>query len=120
MNKLNLLVKFMSSEQQLDRVFAALANEHRRAILHTLSLQPVSISQLATREGLSLPAIHKHIKVMEQAQLLQRKKSGRCNFLALDRTGVEVVRNWMLQYNSHWGSNKESLANYISHLTKNS
>ena len=116
MNKLNLLVKFMSSEQQLDRVFAALANEHRRAILHTLSLQPVSISQLATREGLSLPAIHKHIKVMEQAQLLQRKKSGRCNFLALNRTGLQALKEWSAQYQAHWGNNEESLENYISAL----
>lgn len=104
------------TDKQLDRVFDALANRHRREILHALSLQPMSISQLAKQEQLSLPAIHKHIKVMEQAQLLQRKKSGRLNFLALDRSGLNELRIWIGQFRTYWGSQSESLANYVERL----
>ena len=48
--------------QDLDNIFEALAHKHRREIIYTLSLQPYSINQLAAMQGLSLPAIHKHIK----------------------------------------------------------
>lgn len=99
--------------KQLDAAFTALANIYRRSIVHTLSLQPSSISKLASELKLSLPAIHKHIKILEQAKLLQRKKSGRSNFLALDRNGLTVVRMWTEQYADWWGNNKESLENYI-------
>jgi DNA-binding transcriptional ArsR family regulator len=100
----------------LDRVFTALANHHRRAIIYRLSLQPSSISYLAKELKLSLPAIHKHIKILEQAKLLQRKKSGRSNFLALNRTGLIAHREWIEQFNPHWGNNKESLENYVHRI----
>ena len=71
---------------KLDLLFDALANEHRREIIYSLGLQPSSISQLASLRGLSLPAIHKHIKVLESAGLINRQKSGRVNFI--DRKSV--------------------------------
>ena len=54
----------ISETKGLDLLFEALANDHRRGIIYTLGLQPRSISQLADQEKLSLPAIHKHIKVL--------------------------------------------------------
>lgn len=98
----------------LDNIFSALANEKRRQIVHSLSLQPSSINKLAREHDLSLPAIHRHIKVLEEAQLVQRKKSGRINFLALNRTGLLMLSEWIKQYNPHWGNNKETLENYIA------
>ena len=56
----------MQDDPDLDTIFEALANKHRREILYVLSLQPCSITQLATMRGLSLPAIHKHIEVLER------------------------------------------------------
>ena len=61
--------------QDLDLIFDALANEHRREIIYSLSLHPSSISQLASMQGLSLPAIHKHIKMLEIAGIVIRKKT---------------------------------------------
>jgi len=69
----------------LNAVFDALANEHRREIIYVLGLQPCSISQLAELRGLSLPAIHKHVKVLENAGMVTRNKMGRTNFLTLNR-----------------------------------
>ncbi len=83
--------------QDLDIIFEALANKHRREIIYVLSLQPCSISRLASMRGLSLPAIHKHIKVLEKADMIIRKKIGRTNFLALNRDSLRGLQEWVTQ-----------------------
>lgn len=100
----------------LNKVFEALANPHRRSIVFELSLRPHSISQLAEKESLSLPAIHKHIKVLGEAELVMRRKSGRTNFLALHKGSLISAQKWMLQFNAHWGNQEESLDNYLANL----
>lgn len=104
--------------KKLDLVFDALANERRRQIVYALGLGPASIGQLARRRRLSLPAIHRHIKVLEEAGLVQRKKSGRVNFLALDRTGLRLMQGWVAQYHPHWGTNEETLENYVAGIAR--
>lgn len=102
----------------LDRVFDALANEHRRSIITALSLHPHSISQLAALEALSLPAIHKHIRALESAELVTRRKIGRTNYLTLDRRPLRDLQRWTDAFHPYWGSEKETLENYFDHLTK--
>ena len=97
----------------LDGVFDALANDHRRVILHALSLRPHSISQLASMRELSLPAIHKHVVALEQAELVIRRKSGRTNFLALNRAPLRQLQEWVGQFNPYWGDERETLENYV-------
>ena len=104
------------NSQDLDIVFEALANKHRREIIYSLSLQPYSISQLASMRGLSLPAIHKHIKVLEKAGMIIRKKSGRTNFLTLNRESLRCLQDWLMQYHAYWGSSEETLENYTQYL----
>jgi len=103
--------------QNLDNAFEALANKHRREIIYVLSLQPCSISQLAAMRGLSLPAIHKHIDVLEKGGVIIRKKIGRTNFLALNRETMRSLQDWLMQYHTYWGSNEETLENYAQYLT---
>lgn len=103
---------------ELNKVFEALANEHRREIIYMLSLQPASIGQLASMRGLSLPAIHKHIKILEKGGLVIRKKAGRTNFLALNRNSLRVLQDWLSQYHAYWGTNQETLENYAEYLKK--
>jgi len=91
----------------LDTVFAALSHRHRREIVDLLARQPASIQQLARQIGISLPAIHRHLAVLEEASLIQRRKSGRVNFLAIRRAGLHRVRDWALQYRSDWGTDEE-------------
>jgi len=107
----------MSNEQDLDRPFAALANDHRRAIVSALGLQPRSISQLAELRSLSLPAIHKHIRVLESADLVVRRKVGRTNFLALNRGPLRGLAEWIGGFNPHWGTGMETLENYAQYLS---
>ena len=118
---LNLIVKFMHRPSVLlNRIFRALANQHRRAIVYHLSLQPASITELAQAEKLSLPAIHKHIAILEQAGLVERRKSGRINFLALNRQALIGLQQWITQYHPYWGNQKESLENYVSGISQRS
>lgn len=102
----------------LDPVFDALANEHRREIIHLLALQPRSISQLAEMRELSLPAIHKHVRVLENAAMIRRRKIGRTNFLALERGPLQRLQAWMERFQPWWGSDAESLENYAEYLSR--
>lgn len=102
----------------LDPLFEALANRHRREIVRAVGLQPQSISQLAQMRDLSLPAIHKHITVLEGAGLVTRRKLGRTNFLTLDRTSLSGLQNWLDQFHTYWGTEQATLANYEAFLTR--
>jgi DNA-binding transcriptional ArsR family regulator len=105
-------------EERVDQVFAALANRRRRRIVSTLALRPASIAELAEEQGSSLPAIHRHIVVLEEAGLIHRRKSGRVNFLALSRGGLDRARQWLGDFHSYWGSDADTLDNYIAGLSR--
>ena len=103
-------------DDALDGVFAALANPHRRAMIRLLGLQPYSISRLASERGLSLPAIHKHIAVLEEAGLVARRKQGRTNYLVLDPRRLGALQEWLFEFHTYWGSAAASLENYAKFL----
>lgn len=105
--------------KDLDIIFEALASKHRREIIYSLSLQPHSISQLAARQKLSLPAIHKHIKLLEKAKIVMRKKYKQTNFLALNKESLRGLQEWLAQYQAYWGTDKETLENYVMYLSDN-
>lgn len=96
----------------LDRRFAALANRNRRQMVLQLGLQPSSISRLASDVGLSLPAMNKHVGILEAAGLVARRKLGRTTFLTLDRRAIRDVQAWLFQFHAYWGTEKETLENY--------
>jgi DNA-binding transcriptional ArsR family regulator len=103
---------------QLNDLFSALAHAKRRGMLNTLSFRPATVSQLAKEFGLSLPAIHKHIRFLEKAGLIHRRKVGRTNFVALKRRSLAAGQDWIMQYRTDWGNDEASLDNYIKGLTK--
>ena len=100
----------------LDSVLEALANPHRREIVYVLGLQPCAVSQLARMRGLSLPAIHKHIKVLENAGLVTRRKTGRTTYLILHPRRLRLLQDWVGQFHTYWGSDQASFENYQSYL----
>ena len=100
----------------LSRVFDALANEHRREIIRLLALQPRSISQLAEIRGMSLPSIHKHVRVLEEAAMVSRRKLGRTNFLAIERRPLGQLQAWTAELQPWWGTDGETLVNYADSL----
>lgn len=109
-------MKTLVTITDLDKTFDALSHSKRRGIVHDLSLNPATISQLAQNHGLSLPAIHKHIRVLENAQLIQRKKVGRTNFLALMPDSITLAQTWIMQYNTAWARGNASFTNYIARM----
>src|SRR6266516_3197594 len=102
----------------LDSVFEAVANAHRREIIYLLGLQPYSIHHLAEIRRLSLPAIHKHIRLLENAGIVKRRKIGRTNFLTLNRSALRSLQDWLGQYHAYWGTEEETLENYERFLSK--
>ena len=105
-----------SKSNDLDTIFEALANKHRRAIIYVVGLRPCSITELAEMRELSLPAIHKHIKILENAGLVSRRKMGRSNFLTLNPGALQELQDWLQRYHAYWGSEQASLANYADYL----
>jgi DNA-binding transcriptional ArsR family regulator len=67
---------------------------------------------------LSLPAIHKHIRILQAAGLLVRKKVGRTNFLALRRHSLRRAQDWLGEYHTYWGHDEETLENYARYLAR--
>lgn len=102
------------TQKQTDIVFDALANTKRRAMIDSLSECPATVSALAAEHGLTLPAIHKHIRILERAGLLNRHKVGRVNFVALNRTGLGVAKVWLDSHELAWGKGQKSLEHYIA------
>src|SRR5689334_14835949 len=84
----------------LDNIFEALANTHRREIIYVLSLEPCSISKLAFLRNLSLPAIHKHIEILEKGGIVTRRKIGQTNFLTLNRESLSGLQAWLIRINT--------------------
>ncbi|MBX4188503.1 winged helix-turn-helix domain-containing protein, partial [Candidatus Saccharibacteria bacterium] len=89
-------------------------NQKRRGIVHELSLSPASIKQLARHQALTLPAIHKHLKILENAGLIIRRKAGRTNFITLNPGTLGLAQVWISQYQTQWGSAGASFENYTS------
>ena len=108
----------IGDKHDLNAVFDALANEHRREMIYALAIQPRSISELASLRTLTLPAIHKHVKVLEDAAMIRRRKVGRTNFLALERAPLRLLQTWVEQFHPFWGTEAESLETYVAYLNK--
>jgi DNA-binding transcriptional ArsR family regulator len=102
----------------LDRIFEALANPHRREIVFLVGLRPHSISELARVRGMTLPAIHRHVRILEDAGLARRRRVGRANVLTLGRPAILLLQDWLAQYHAYWGDAAESLGNYETHLER--
>jgi DNA-binding transcriptional ArsR family regulator len=107
-----------SVSTQLDSIFQAFGHGKRRGMLYTLSFHPATITQLAEEYDLSLPAMHKHIKSLESAKLIHRRKVGRTNFVALNKKSMFMAQDWLMQFRTDWGNEKETLENYITGLQK--
>jgi DNA-binding transcriptional ArsR family regulator len=101
-------------DRELDQVLEALANPHRREIVYLVGLQPWAVNRLAQRRGLSLPAIHKHIKILHEAGLVTRRKHGRTTYLTLNRQPLVLLQTWVGQFHPYWGSDQATYENYAA------
>ena len=103
-------------DDRLSETFAALANSTRRAILARLADGAATVNELAEPFAMTLPAISKHIKVLEQAGLVRRGQRAQYRPCALDATPLERVSKWAEQYRPVWEARFDRMADYLAHL----
>lgn len=95
----------------LDRIFAALADPTRRAIVERLAAdEALSVSEIARPLPMSLPAVMKHLDVLEGAGLLARRKAGRTVTCRLNAAPMEDAMGWLARYRRFWSESLERLA----------
>jgi DNA-binding transcriptional ArsR family regulator len=97
----------------LDATFAALSDATRRGILARLALGERSISDLAAPYEMSLPAVSKHLRVLERAKLVERRKDGRVHRCRLSAGPMKEAAAWIEKYRQFWERQFESLARYL-------
>ena len=102
-----------NSESQLNSVFHALSDTTRRAILARLANGDVQVTELAQPFDMSLPAISKHLGVLEKAGLLHRHKDGRIRRCELIAGPLENAADWVNVYRRFWETQLDSLAKYL-------
>ena len=103
----------MVSPEQLDRTFAALADPTRRRILEQLTLGEATVGELAAPLDISGPAVTKHLRTLERAGLLQRRREGRHQVIELDAEPMKLAREWIEYYRRFWEGSLDSLADYL-------
>ncbi|HYM39379.1 MAG TPA: metalloregulator ArsR/SmtB family transcription factor [Thermoplasmata archaeon] len=110
------MVKRKMASLDLDAVFAALAHPIRRAILEQLSGGDATVGELAEPHKVSLPAISKHLRVLEDAGLIKVSPEGRVRRCRLDAAPLSAAFGWLTRYRVLWEDRFDRLA---KHLEKN-
>jgi len=100
-------------EQQLDRIFAALVDGTRRAILARLEREDsVTVSELAKPFAIQLPAVMKHLDVLCDAGLISRSKAGRVVTVRIQPEPMREAMDWLRRYERFWSKSLDRLAAY--------
>ena len=103
-------------EDRLDETFAALANSTRRAIITRLAEGAASVNELAEPFAMTLPAISKHIKVLERAGLVVRARRAQYRPCALDPGPLEEISSWAQRCRTDWESRLDRMDDYLARL----
>jgi DNA-binding transcriptional ArsR family regulator len=102
----------------LNRTFAALADPTRRRILAHLARGDRCVTDLARPHAMSLPAISKHLRVLERAGLLRRRRYGRVHQLNLEAEPLKKAAQWVEEYRKFWEGSLDRLAAYLEKTNK--
>jgi DNA-binding transcriptional ArsR family regulator len=106
------------SSDHLSATFAALADPTRRAILARLALGETSVTELAEPFAMSLPAVSKHLKVLEQAHLIERSRNAQWRPCRLAPAPLKDVSSWLEQYRRFWEESFDRLEAYLKEIQK--
>jgi DNA-binding transcriptional ArsR family regulator len=110
------MVKY--SPSVLNRTFAALADPTRRRILAHLARGEKCVTQLARPHAMSLPAVSKHLRVLEKAGLLRRRRYGRVHEMQLEAKPLKQAAEWVEEYRQFWEGSLDRLAEYLETTNK--
>ena len=100
----------------LSTTFAALADPTRRAILERLAQGDATVGELAEPFAMTLPAISKHLSVLERAGLVAKSRDGQRRYCRITATPLKNANAWLDEYRRHWEANLDSLDTYLARL----
>jgi DNA-binding transcriptional ArsR family regulator len=106
------------SSRVLDRTFGALADPTRRHILEHLSGGDRCVTDLARPYRMSLPAVSKHLRILEKAGLVRRRRDGRVHRLKLEAKPMQQAQMWIEEYRKFWEASFDRLDEYLKQLQK--
>ena len=107
----------VTASARIDRTFSALADPTRRAIVQRLASGEATVTELARPFAISLPAISRHLRVLEGAALVRQERDGQFRRCRLDAEGLYAAAEWLDFYRHFWG---ESLDRLDEHLKSSS
>ena len=105
-------------QDALNATFAALADPTRRAILARLAQGETSVSELAEPFAISMPAVSRHLKVLEQAGLVSRSRSAQWRPVKLEAEGLRAAAGWIEHYRRFWDRSFDRMDAYLAELQK--
>jgi DNA-binding transcriptional ArsR family regulator len=104
----------MSSKVKIDRVFHALGDPTRRAIVDRLSRGPLSVSRLAAPLGITLTAVAQHLQILEESGLAHTEKVGRVRTCRIESAGFSILEQWVSDHRSLWERRLDRLGDLLS------
>src|SRR6218665_2581816 len=108
----------MQTPDPLDAKFAALADPTRRAILARLTEGEASVNELAEPFDMSLPAVSKHLKVLEKAGLISRAGEAKCRPAGVEPMGMKGIAEWLEHSRRYWDKSFDRLDDYLRKIQK--
>jgi DNA-binding transcriptional ArsR family regulator len=102
-----------AAEDRLDRVFHALSDRTRRALLDRLAHGPAKVTELAMPFAMSLPAVSKHLRVLEGAGLIHRAIDGRVHRCSFSAAPLQEIEEWLDHYRIFWTDTLDALARFV-------
>jgi DNA-binding transcriptional ArsR family regulator len=101
------------NDANVDRVFSALGDRTRRAMLERLSAGPMSVSLLAEPFAMSLAAVVQHLQVLEEAGLVKTEKVGRVRSCRVEATGLRAAEEWLRARRPEWDQKLDRLEEFL-------
>lgn len=101
-------------QPQIDRLFHALGDPTRRAILDLLSRGPISVTRVAEPLGITLTAVGQHLQILEESNLVRTEKLGRVRICRIEPLGFSLLEKWIKEHRSHWELSLDRLADFLN------
>lgn len=105
------------TSEDLDLLFGALADTTRRGIVARLAIGEATVTELAEPYSISLPAISRHLKVLERASIITRSQEGRWRHARLSPTSLAAAATWLATYERLWSESLDRLDDHLARLT---
>ena len=109
----------MKKKPNIDRIFHALGDPTRRAMMEKLSQGPMSVSRLAEPFEMTLAAVVQHLQVLEECGLVQTEKVGRVRTCRIEPAGLDAMEQWIRDRRSNWERRLDRLGDLLGELDKN-